>query len=368
MQQVDHLTTTPEAPPRGSSGAFVWVRKNLFGSIFSSILTLVICGLIIWFVPSLVEWALIKAVWPGAGADACRAASGEGACWAVIGDKWRLIIFGRYPFDEHWRPTLAMLVLMGTVLVSCDRRFWSARLIVVWILGMLVFLWLMGGGFGLTSVPTGLWGGLPLTMMLAFFGMVVAFPLAILLALGRRSSLPLIKVVSVVYIELIRGVPLISLLFMGSFLLPLFMPAGTTIDAVLRAQIAIILFQAAYLAETIRGGLQALPKGQSEAADALALGYWKTQLLIVLPQALKISIPPIVGSLISLFKDTSLVAIVSLSDLLLSMRQAMGDPVWRPFFVEAFLFIMLIYWAFCFSMSKYSQYLERTLETGHRRR
>lgn len=368
MQQVDKLAPPREQNAAAPMRALGWIRRNLFNSIFNSILSLLILGLLVWFVPKLVHWALIAAVWPGGSADQCRAVEGTGACWAAIGEKWRLVVFGRYPFEQHWRPTAAMLVLFATIIMSCDRRFWNLRLVAVWVIGCVLFLWLMGGGFGLTPVPTGLWGGLPLTLALAFFGMAVAFPLAILLALGRRSHLPLIKALSVIYIELIRGVPLVSLLFMGSFLLPLFMPAGTTIDAILRAQIAIILFEAAYLAETIRGGLQALPKGQTEAADALSLSYWRTQQLIILPQALKISIPPIVGSLISLFKDTSLVAIVSLSDLLLSMRQAFADPVWRPFFVEGFLFIMAIYWAFCFAMSKYSQYLERTLETGHRRR
>jgi general L-amino acid transport system permease protein len=354
---------TGSIPGRVGEG-LAWMRANLFNSPLNSLLTVLIIAALAWALPPLIRWAFIDSVWTAAGPEACHEAAG--ACWAFIDVKFRLIIYGRYPFEEQWRPTLGMFVLIGTALISCDRRFWNRSLLVIWLVGLGIFLWLMGGGLGLAPVDSSLWGGLPLTLMLAFVGMAVAFPLAILLALGRRSDLPLIKALCVGYIELIRGVPLISLLFMASFLLPLFMPTGTNINAVIRAQVAIIVFAAAYLAETIRGGLQALPKGQYEAANALALGYWQTQRLIVLPQALKISIPPIVNTFIGLFKDTSLVAIVSLTDLLLATRQALTDPEWRRFFVEGYIFIALIYWVFCFFMSKYSQYLERALATTRR--
>jgi general L-amino acid transport system permease protein len=224
-----------------------------------------------------------------------------------------------------------------------------------------------GGWFGLAFVPNNLWGGLPLTLILTLIGLAVAFPVSIFLALGRRSTLPIIRIICIVYIERIRGVPLISLLFMASFMLPLFLPTGVNFDEVLRAQVAIIMFSSAYLAEAIRGGLQAMPQGQYEAAHALGLTYWQTQRKIILPQVLKISIPAIVNIFIGLFKDTSLVAIVSLSDLLLSMRQAIADVAWRRYFVEGYLFIALIYFCICFFMSKYSQYLENQLETGQRR-
>jgi len=339
-----------------------WARANLFNGWFNSLLTILMVALLAWAVPPIFRWLFIDAVYGSATPEQCREAAG--ACWAFLDTKYRLILFGRYPFQEHWRPLFACLALIVMALLTCDRRLWNLKLLGVWALGLGAFFVLMGGGvFGLTPVRTNLWGGLPLTLMLAFIGIAVAFPLAILLALGRRSELPLIRSICIVYIELIRGVPLITLLFMASFMLPLFMPTGVNIDAVLRAQVAIIIFASAYLAEVIRGGLQALPRGQYEAADALGLGYWRTQWLIVLPQAIKIAIPPIVNTFIGLFKDTSLVAIVSLTDLLLATRQALGDPEWRQFFIEAYLFIMVIYWIFCFFMSKYSQHLERTMHT-----
>ena len=359
------VETRARARPKGARDPIGWARSNLFDGWFNSLLTLLILALLVWLVPPLFRWLVTDAVFSSPTPEACKAASG--ACWAVVTEKYRLILFGRYPFEEQWRPFFGIIALVGMALLSCDRRFWGWSLLVIWTVGLGSFFVLMGGGvLGLSPVRTTLWGGLPLTLMLAFIGIAAAFPLAILLALGRRAKLPMISALSVGYIELIRGVPLITLLFMTSFMLPLFMPTGVSVDAILRAQVAIIMFAAAYLAEVIRGGLQALPKGQHEAAAALGLGYWQTQGLIILPQALKITIPPIVNTFIGLFKDTSLVAIVSLTDLVLATRQALGDPEWRQFFIEAYLFIMVIYWVFCFFMSKYSQYLERSLATDRR--
>lgn len=358
-------TTTTQGRPVVRHDPVAWARANLFDGWFNSLLTVLILALLVWMVPPLLDWAIFSAVWGAATPEDCRAATG--ACWAVITEKYRLILFGRYPFAEQWRPFFGTLVLIAMALISCDRRTWGRPLIFIWAIGLGTFFILMGGGwFGLRPVRTSLWGGLPLTLMLAFIGIAAAFPLAILLALGRRSKLPIISNLCVAYIELIRGVPLITLLFMASFMLPLFMPTGVNIESIVRAQVAIILFAAAYLAEVIRGGLQALPKGQYEAAAALGLGYWQTQRLIILPQALKIAIPPIVNTFIGLFKDTSLVAIVGLTDLVLATRQAIGDPEWRAFFIEAYLFIMVIFWIFCFFMSKYSQALERRLATDRR--
>jgi general L-amino acid transport system permease protein len=362
MTDTIRIPPTPRARPVVRFVLLDWLRANLFNSPFNSILTIALVGLLVWAVPPLLEWALFSAVFTATSSQECRDATG--ACWAFIEVKYRLILFGRYPYAEQWRPLVAMIALIVMALASCDRRTWNWRLLAIWGAGLGTFFVLMGGGvFGLTPVRTNLWGGLPLTLMLAFIGMAAAFPLAILLALGRRSQLPIIRALSIGYIELIRGVPLISLLFMASFMLPLFMPTGVTVDAVLRAQVAIVLFAAAYLAEVIRGGLQSLPRGQYEAADALGLGYWQTQWFIILPQAIKITIPPLVNTFIGLFKDTSLVAIVSLTDLVLATRQALGDPEWRQFFIEGYMFIMLIYWVFCYFMSKYSQYLERTMYT-----
>lgn len=353
-------------PPKMQVGVLGWMRANLFNSWFNSILTILALYLLYQTVPPLIEWVFVDAIWAAVPAEVCRE-NPDGACWAFIRDKYRLILFGTYPFDEQWRPLLGMIILLSVVGMSCLRRFWHPWLLAIWVATLIVYLTLLGGGvFGLTPVRTDLWGGLPLTLLLAVVGIVVAFPVSILLALGRRSDMPIVKAICVGYIELIRGVPLISLLFMASFMLPLFMPTGVSIDAVLRAQVAIIIFVSSYLSEVIRGGLQALPKGQYEAAAAMGLTYWQTQRKVILPQAIKIAIPPIVNTYLGMFKDTSLVAIVSLTDLLLATRQAFADPEWRPFFVEGYVFIAMIYWCFCFFMSKYSQHLERVLSTGHR--
>jgi general L-amino acid transport system permease protein len=291
-----------------------------------------------------------------------------GACWAVIVEKHRLILFGVYPYEEQWRPLLAMLLMLGAIILSGVRRFWNVSLLLFWtiaLVGAAVLMW--GGVFGLTYVENSRWGGLPLTLMLSTFGIAFAFPLGIVLALGRRSNMPAIKTICIVYIELIRGVPLISLLFMSAVMLPLFLPEGLTIDKLLRAQVAIILFAAAYMAETIRGGLQAIPKGQFEGADSLGLTYWQQMRLIVLPQALKIVIPPLVGLFIALFKDTSLVVIIGIYDLTQAAKAALVDQSWRGFSIEIYVFISAIYFVFCYSMSKYSQSLEKRLATEHQR-
>ncbi len=254
--------------------------------------------------------------------QACRELHGTGACWAVVTEKHRFMLFGTYPFEQHWRPAIVCLLFIGLYVVSAMRRFWSWVLIPIWAVTLTAIGVLMWGGvFGLPYVPQERWGGLPITLILATFGLAFAFPLSILVALGRRSSLPAIKVLSVLYVELIRGVPLISLLFMASVMFPLFLPEGMNIDKLLRAQIAIILFAGAYLAEVVRGGLQALPKGQYEAAEAVGLSYWQKTGLIILPQALRLVIPPLVNTFIGFFKDTSLVLIIGIFDLLTAARR-----------------------------------------------
>jgi general L-amino acid transport system permease protein len=263
---------------------------------------------------------------------------------------------------------IATIILVAVIVCSGIRRFWNWKLAIIWTVGLTAVAVLMWGGvLGLTYVENARWGGLPLTLILSTFGIAFAFPIGVLLALGRRSKMPAIKALCVVYIELIRGVPLISLLFMSSVMLPLFLPEGFSIDKLLRAQIAIIMFAAAYIAETVRGGLQAIPKGQYEGADSLGLSYWQQMRKIILPQALKIVIPPLVSIFIALFKDTSLVVIIGIFDLTLAAKAALSDAAWRGFGVEAYLFISLIYFVFCFSMSKYSQALEKRLATGHAR-
>ncbi len=355
----------PPLGPGWIAAGLAWPRRHLFNSVPNTILT-VLCLWLLWeTIPPLLNWALIDSVWVGT-ADACRAA--DGACWALITEKHRFILFGLYPYDEHWRPLIAVVLFLATVIMTCQPVFWRWWLGLLWptVLGICaVLMW--GGVLGLTYVDNSRWGGVPLTLILSIVGVVGSFPLAILLALGRRSDLPAIRATAVGFIELIRGVPLISVLFMASVMFPLFLPEGVTIDKLLRAQIGIILFTAAYLAEAIRGGLQSVPQGQYEAADALALSYWKKTAFIILPQALKVSIPPLVNQFISMFKDTSLVIIIGLFDLLTTAKTALTDPAWRQFYIEAYVFAALLYWAFCFFMSRYSLYIERRLETGRDR-
>ena len=365
-QAAEPRVALPEKPPAAQLGAIAWVRANLFNSIPNALLTLVAIVIAAKLIPPFIRWAVIDATWVAANGQECR--KGGGACWAFIGEWFRFILFGRFPYEEQWRPLLVIFIFVGMFVASCNRRLWGQALVAIWVIGAALVLALMFGGFlGMTYVETALWNGLPLTLILAVFGTQIAFILAIPLALGRRSKMPAVRAVCVAYIELVRGVPLITVLFMASVMLPLFLPSGTTIDKLLRAQIAIILFAAAYLAEIVRGGLQALPKGQSEAADALGLGYWRKMRLIIVPQALAMVIPPLVNTFIGTFKDTSLVIIIGVFDLLTTATTSLSDANWRGFYWEAYIFVGLIYWCFCFFMSKYSQYLERDLNRGRRR-
>jgi general L-amino acid transport system permease protein len=342
-----------------------WVRANLFSSWPNAVVTLVLLWLAWRLLPPLADWAVLKAVWSAAEPKACRALEGGGACWAFIAEKHRFILFGTYPFGEHWRPALSSGLLVCLWIYSSLRLSWNWWLPAVWAAGLALIAALMWGGIlGLPYVENERWGGLILTLLLASFGAALAFPLAIVLALGRRSALPAVRAACVAYIELIRGVPLISLLFMASVMLPLFLPAGTSIDKLLRAQLAIVLFAAAYLAEVVRGGLQAVARHQYEAAEALGMSYWQKTRLVVLPQALRFSIPPLVNTFIGLFKDTSLVLIIGLFDLLSTLKVSLQDPAWSGFGVEAYLFAAAAYFAFCHAMSAYSQRLENDLGRG----
>jgi general L-amino acid transport system permease protein len=368
MADVDVTQELPnpvERPRLVAAGPLAWLRANLFNSIPNTILTIAALYLLAVIIPPVVRWAVVDAVWHGETGRACR---GGGACWAFIAEKGRFMLFGRYPYDEHWRPLFTVVIFMAMILASCDRRLWGRRLAILWLAGLAAVGVLMRGGvLGMTYVETSLWNGLPLTLILATIGTVFAFPLAILLALGRRSRLPAVRAICVGYIELVRGVPLITVLFMASVMLPLFLPTGVTIDKLLRAQVAFILFAAAYLAEIVRGGLQAIPRGQYEAAEALGLGYWRRTRLIVLPQALAMVIPPLVNSFIGGFKNTSLVIIIGLFDFLGTANAALTDVSWQGFYIEAYVFTAAIYWSFCFFMSRYSQMLEREFNRGRRR-
>ena len=317
-------------------------------------------AILLWAGWHLLDWAVLKAVFRP-DAAACHALEGAGACWGVVAEKYRVIFFGRYPVDEQWRPLLAIVLMLGLLIVSTLRRFQNRRLPWIWLAGLALFLLLLKGGlFGLENVDTPRWGGLPLTLILTVFGLAGAFPLAVLLALGRNGRLPVVRTLCTVFIEIVRGVPLVAVLFMAAFLFPLFMPKGWEFPSLLRVLVAIVLFAGAYMAEVIRGGLLAVPKGQAEAAQALGLSYWQVQLTVILPQALRNVLPALMNSAIALFKDTSLVIIVGLFELTGALGLAVdGDPKWRAFALDGYLFIAMIYWIGCFAMSRYSRSLER---------
>lgn len=356
--------TSAERPPRLALGPIAWLRANLFSSWLNTLITLGLIWLLSEVLPPLYRWMVTNSVLGPADPSTCRAA--DGACWAFIHEKFRFILFGTYPYEEQWRPLIVIFIIVFLLVASCDKRTWRF-ILPMWLGGFAAIGVLMWGGIlGLPYVENTYWGGLPVTLLLAVVALACAFPLAILLALGRRSDLVVVRTLSTAYIEIIRGVPVISLLFMASVMLPLFLPTGVTIDKLLRACVALILFASAYLAEAIRGGLQAIPRGQYEAADSLGLGYWRKTRLIILPQALTIVIPPIVNNFILVFKDTSLVFIIGIYDLMTATKAALDDAPWRPYYMEGYLFIALIYFCFTFFMSQYSQWLEREFSRGHK--
>jgi general L-amino acid transport system permease protein len=361
-KSLPHNSAEQIKPPLTNIGFLGWIKANLFNGWFNSALTLFVLYLLWLSVPPFVDWALINSSWFSS-SEECKA--GTGACWSVVTANIRFILFGFYPHELQWRPLLAVVILIALLIYSQNRNHWKKSLFYGWMIGLFTMgLLLKGGLFGLESVESNNWGGLPLTLLLSVFGLTAAYPVGVILALGRQSEMPVIKSFCVVYIELIRGVPLISLLFMSSVVFPLFLPEGMTINKILRAQVAIIIFTAAYIAEVVRGGLQGVNQGQYEAAESLGLNYLQTMRLIILPQALKIVIPPSVSILISAFKDTSLVVIIALYDLLKTTQTTLSDPKWMGYSAEAYIFVALIYFVCCFFMSNYSRRLERELDTS----
>jgi len=360
-----------EPPPRSTVGALAWLQGNLFGSIGDTILTILGVLILLALVPPLIDWAFVNAVWNGENREACISPE-AGACWAFVKAKFAQFIYGRYPLGERWRVDIVLALLAAGIvpmaIPSVPKKGLNALFLVI-VFPVLAFFLLVGGAFGLRPVETSLWGGLMVTLVVAYVGIVAALPLGILLALGRRSKLPIVRTLCIAFIEIVRGVPLITVLFMASVMLPLFLPPGVNFDKLLRALIGVALFSAAYMAEVVRGGLQAIPKGQYEAAQALGLGYWKAMRLIILPQALKIVIPGIVNTFIGGFKDTSLVYIIGLFDLLGIVRLNFADTNWASWQTPAtgLVFAGLVFWIFCFSMSRYSQFMERRLNTGRKR-
>lgn len=369
-----------QKPPRGETGAGAWIVKNLFSSVPDVILTLLALAILGLVLPPLLSWAFIHAQWIGPDRSVCSTvAQGgiqpegwSGACWAFVNAKFEQFLFGRYPIEERWRVIVAgiafVALLVPLMVPQAPHKALNAIVLFI-VFPIVAFFLLVGGWFGLTYVETPLWGGLMVTLVLSFVGIAVSLPFGIVLALGRRSKLPVVKLVSVIFIETVRGVPLVTVLFMASVMLPLFLPAGMTFDKLLRALIGVALFASAYMAEVVRGGLQAIPKGQYEGADSLGLGYWQKMGLIILPQALKLVIPGIVNNFIGLFKDTSLVYIIGMFDLLGIVRQNFSDAAWAspqtP--ISGLVFAGFVFWLFCFGMSRYSIYMERRLDTGHKR-
>ncbi|HEX2114774.1 MAG TPA: amino acid ABC transporter permease [Alphaproteobacteria bacterium] len=348
----------PGALPLPIARALAWARHNLFSSWLNGALTAAALIFLYLTVPPLLEWAVFDAAWTGSGGRACP--DPDAACWVFIRARFAQFVYGGYPAVERWRVdllfALSALGAVALLLPRVPRKGWIAGGVIVLLPSAGVVL-LPGGWFGLRAVPTGAWGGLMLTLVVATWGIVTSIPLGLLLALGRRSEMKFVRLFCIAFIELWRGVPLIAVLFMAAIMFPLFVPAGTDFDTLLRALVALSLFNAAYMAEVFRGGLQAVPRGQYEAGRALGLGYWRLTALIVLPQAIRIVVPGIVNTCIAIFKETTVVLVIGLFDLLGAVQAGLADPEWligEHVRTSAYVFTALIFWVFCFGLSRYS--------------
>lgn len=368
--------TEASPPPSLVRGPIAWLRENLFSSPLSAVLTFLVVALLVYIIPPLVRFLIVDAVWTGADRDACReSVVGHpiGACWAFVWDRLGYFIYGSYPVEQHWRVNIFFALLAVGIAwmlwLGAPRKGLGAIYFFI-VFPIASFILLTGWtAIGLEPVPTALWGGVLVTLLVSLFGIVFSLPIGVLLALGRRSRLPAVRLASVIFIEIVRGVPLITVLIMANTMLPLFLPPGWSVDRLLRPLIGVSLFSAAYMAEVVRGGLQAMPKGQYEGAMALGLNYWRMMGLIILPQALRIVIPGIVNTFIGLFKDTTLVSIVGLLDLLRTIEASRVDPIWAAPTVNytGYAFAAIFYWVCCFGMSRYSLMVERRLAAGQKR-
>ena len=337
------------------------MRTKLFGRPLDALISIFIIAVIVSLLPHLLSWFVINANFVGTTAQDCH---GSGACWVFIKERFGQLMFGFYDESQRWRPLLALFlfcIFAGLVSRQKGKNQIFGLLGLSISLALLIWLLIFGGPIGLEAIDTDRWGGLMLTLIVSSVGILCSLPIGVLLALGRRSTLPVIKTISVVFIEFWRGVPLITVLFMASVMLPLFLPEELNFDKLVRCLLGVALFSSAYMAEVVRGGLQAIPRGQYEAAKALGLGYWQMMLFVILPQALKKVIPGIVNTFIGLFKDTTLVLIVGLFDLLGVVQASLSDPDWLGFSIEGYVFAAIIFWFFCYAMSHYSQKLERHL-------
>jgi len=366
----------PLPPPLAASGAIGWLRRNLFSSALNIALTIVCALLIIWIVPPLVKFLIIDAVWDGSSRVDCLPRPDHpevGACWAFVIDRLNFFTYGFYPIDERWRVNVffALLAFGVAWMAWLDAPRRDLGVIYFFVVIPVVSLILLLGWplIGLSKVPTTSWGGVLVTVVVSAIGIVFSLPIGIVLALGRRSKMPAVRLFSVIFIEFVRGVPLITVLFMASVMLPLFVPDTWSPDKLLRALVGVSLFASAYMAEVVRAGLQAIPKGQFEGAMAVGLSYWQTTRLVVLPQALKITIPNIVNTTIGLFKDTTLVFIVGIFDFLMTVESARGDVNWATPVTSTtgYAFAAIFYLIFCYGMSRYARFVEARLAAGDRR-
>jgi general L-amino acid transport system permease protein len=363
-------------PPRATVGALGWTRAKLFPGVGSSVLTVLIALSLVWIALPLIDFLIIDAVWSGSDRDACLVTADRpvvGACWAYIADRFAYVVYGSYPIAGRWRVDVFFTMLaFGTawlLWLEAPRRDIGAIYFFVF-LPLASFLLLHGfEPIGLPVVDTALWGGITVTIVVAAVGIVVSLPIGVVLALGRRSRLPAVRLLSTLFIEFVRGVPLITVLFMASVMLPLFVPDSWSPDKLLRALVGVALFSSAYMAEVVRAGLQSMPKGQYEAAHALGLSYWQSLRLIILPQALKVTIPNIVNSYIALFKDTTLVFFVGIFDFLKTIEVARADPKWSTPVTSAtgYIFAAFVYFVCCYAMSRYATGIEKRLSAGEKR-
>lgn len=348
---------TGRTPPR----PIEWARRNLFSSVFNTVLTLVVLALAGLVLPPVFRWAVTHATISGMTRAAC---TGDGACWTFIRVRFPHFIYGNYPSEQYWRVDLVVALLAAfctPVLRDGWRHRWLYVLLLLIVFPVLAAILLAGGVFGLSYVDTSLWGGLMLDLIVSFVTVAGSLPLGIVLAFGRRSQLPVVRSLSVGYIEVWRGVPLLTVLFMSTVVMPLFMPEGVSVDRLLRAMAALVLFNAAYMAEVVRGGLQGIDSGQEEAADSLGLSWLHVQAFVVMPQAFRIIVPGIINTVVDLFKDTTLVTIIGLFDLLGAVEQALKDPAWLGFATEGYVFSAAVFFVCCFALSAYGRSMERRL-------
>ncbi|WP_119304587.1 amino acid ABC transporter permease [Dongia deserti] len=363
-------------PPSAATGPVAWLKENLFSSPLNIALTIISLLLLYLIVPPLLNWIIVGATWVfpteviiGDRSPRYADCGPDGACWLFVRTRIEQFIFGFYPETERWRVILSFI--LGAVgiygLLGGPERFRRQAAIGFFVVFPILSFWLLRGGLGLLPVPTSQWGGFMLTLVIALVGIVLSLPFGILLALGRRSNLPIVHLLCVIFIEFVRGVPLITVIFMANIMLPLFLPPGYDVNVLLRVLVGTTAFVSAYMAEVVRGGLQAIPKGQFEGAMALGLGYWQMMRLIILPQALRVSIPSIVNTFIGFFKDTTLVSMVGLYDFLNMVKAGSKDANWIGADLTGYTFCAIVYWVCCFSMSRYSMHLERKLHTGHKR-